>query len=881
VAVDNQMRAREALRLVQIDPRRAAELAQESVSLAIDQGDPASRSIAERALGLAAVHVQDLDVATAHLRTAIRHARRAGSDELVAEARMTMAFALNRRGQPRRALAEIDAAVHDLGAIEQARAIAQRAAILQQVGRLDDALLGYRAALPALRRGEDIEWIQRVLLNRGVLHAFRRNYSAALRDLHAAERLCAQFGLQLPAAFVQENLGFVYSRLGDVPVALKHLVAAEQRYASLGAPVGSVLVERSELLLSVLLVSEARDAAVQAVGEFERTRRHLSIPEARLLLARTADLDGDFPVALREARRAVAEFTRQGRREWVVLARFAVLVASLHAEGRARVTVRQLDEVAIEASLMGWTAAAADARLLAGQLALARRRTTEGRRQLEQVSRSRHHGVAALRARAWYATALLRHDAGDRVAATAAVAVGLRILDDYRATMAATDLRAGVSGLRRDLVQLGLRNAMTSGSPHRVLVWAELGKSRYEQQRPVQPPNDPTMTLRLAELRSIVQDIRDCQANGRVAGSLIHKQIGLERAIRDLSRQQRGELGAVSHRCPPRLELADSLGEAALVEYVELDETLHAITLVSGRLRLHALGPVTPLRDLVYRLPFALRRLAGQWTTTASGVAAAALLRDTARRFDTALLRPLAKELGERPLVLVPTGLLQSMPWALLPSTAGRPVTVAPSVALWHGVRRRAPRGGSTVVVAGPDLPSARREAVEVAALHGAEPLLGPSATVEAVTAALDGAGLAHLAAHGQVRADNPLFSSLRLADGPLTVYDLERLQSGPDTVVLAACESARSVVLAGEELLGLSAAFLCRDTRQLVGSVVPIPDAETEQLMIRFHMLLASGTSPAPALASAQENIDHDNPASLACAAGFVSVGAGFNSTS
>ena len=39
----------------------------------------------------------------------------------------------------------------------------------------------------------------------------------------------------------------------------------------------------------------------------------------------------------------------------------------------------------------------------------------------------------------------------------------------------------------------------------------------------------------------------------------------------------------------------------------------------------------------------------------------------------------------------------------------------------------------------------------------------------------LGGVALAHLACHGAFRSDNPLFSSLRVADGDLTVYDLER----------------------------------------------------------------------------------------------------------
>jgi CHAT domain-containing protein len=68
-----------------------------------------------------------------------------------------------------------------------------------------------------------------------------------------------------------------------------------------------------------------------------------------------------------------------------------------------------------------------------------------------------------------------------------------------------------------------------------------------------------------------------------------------------------------------------------------------------------------------------------------------------------------------------------------------------------------------------------------------------------------------HLAAHGRLAPHNPLFSELTLADGPLFAYDIEQLADAPHTVVLAACESGRSVVCAGDELLGLGAMFLAR----------------------------------------------------------------------
>src|SRR5512140_3792159 len=90
--------------------------------------------------------------------------------------------------------------------------------------------------------------------------------------------------------------------------------------------------------------------------------------------------------------------------------------------------------------------------------------------------------------------------------------------------------------------------------------------------------------------------------------------------------------------------------------------------------------------------------------------AAHSLLRATVAELDRILLGS-APNVGDRPLLVVPTGRLQWLPWSVLPSCAGRPVTVAPSATLWHGAITRRARRGAVVVAAGPDLPGARAEA--------------------------------------------------------------------------------------------------------------------------------------------------------------------------
>ena len=140
------------------------------------------------------------------------------------------------------------------------------------------------------------------------------------------------------------------------------------------------------------------------------------------------------------------------------------------------------------------------------------------------------------------------------------------------------------------------------------------------------------------------------------------------------------------------------------------------------------------------------------------------------------------------PVVIVPTAILHDVPWGLLPPLAGRSVSVNPSVSAWgHAERTLRERRGTlhdgidAGFVAGPGLDFAD---VEVKHLAGGyvDPvvLVGEEATVAACTGLLSRAELVHIACHGSFRRDNPMFSSLHVADGPLNIYDLESLRGCP-----------------------------------------------------------------------------------------------------
>ncbi|MBN2004702.1 MAG: CHAT domain-containing protein [Anaerolineae bacterium] len=108
-------------------------------------------------------------------------------------------------------------------------------------------------------------------------------------------------------------------------------------------------------------------------------------------------------------------------------------------------------------------------------------------------------------------------------------------------------------------------------------------------------------------------------------------------------------------------------------------------------------------------------------------------------------------------------------------------------------------------------------------------------------------------ASHGEFRADNPLFSSIALADGWLTTLDIFNLRLSASLVTLSGCQTGRSVIGGGDELLGLMRAFLYAGAASLVISLWSIEDRSTAQLTKAFYRHLVNGQTKAAALRQAQ----------------------------
>ena len=681
------------------------------------------------------------------------------------------------------------------------------------------------------RRAEDVlvdavaeltgHWLANALCGLGIVRSYLRRLVVADADFATAAALFETLGARERAASCVHNRGFVALRAGDIPRALALFDQAEQAGLRVRDR-AEALVDRANALLAGGLVGEATDVLTMAARALGGAGRGTSFAEATLALGQCALRSGDLDLALRCAVESGELFRAQRRGAWAASA----------------------DALRLRVLLPGDPGLAAEAERVAGScppVEAAELRLGVGTRHLLGLV-APHRGADDVRLRAlgWLATARL---ADDLDGVLAACRTGLAQVDVHTAGMGAVELQAGAAELGGELADTGLAAALERGTPAQVLTWTERYRAATLRLPAVRPPRDPA----LVELRA--------------RSSRSEPVADLERQVRLRSLAVAGSRTTSPADVSPA-ELAAELGRDALLSFVTQRAELLATSLVDGVVRLHRFGPVARVDAEVDRLRFALSLYAR--TGRAHSAVAAGL---AALRLDRLLFDGLRDLLDDRPLVLVAGGGLHALPWAALPTCAGRPVSVAPSAGSWLRAARLTRPDTDAVWIAGPGTGSGDREVRNLGRRWGGPVLTGAAATVDAALTAMDGAATAHLAAHGRFRPDAPMFSCLDLADGPLYGYDLDRLDRAPHLLVLSACDCGLSAVRASGELIGLATVVLRRGTAALIASTVPVPDDRVVDLVTALHDGLRAGLRPAAALAAAQVRFGH---------LGFVCLGAG-----
>jgi tetratricopeptide (TPR) repeat protein len=831
----------------------------------------AEASIAYQAAGISLRDLGQAEAGLGELRRALRAAQASGQAQREADVRASLGVTLALVGNTTRGMAQLDGAVRMAQGVLAGRVLMRRASALSDLGRYAEALCDLNRAVPILHRHGDALWEARSRTHRGLILLTMGQTRRADAEFVAAERQYELAGQEWEYATARHNRGLVAAASGHVPEALQYLAEAGRRYDQLGTPMPDVAIDRCAVLLSAGLATDAWAEADDAARRLGRAVPAVKLAELLYSSATAALADGD-PLAARDRAEQAARLFRSQRRErWTARTRL-VLAQARHAGGDTSTSVYRLAcSVARQLEAIGADESSA-AHLLAGQMALQRSTPSRAEAHLAAAARPRRTGPPLTRSRGWLAQALLCQLRGREPAMLSACRRGLDILEEHQQTLGASELRAAVTAHGRELAAMGQQAALRRRDGERLLAWSERWRATVQAVTPARPPRDGALARELSALRETSRQLdRDVIAAPQAAAAR-RERARLEAAVR--ARVLRTP-GATSARGRPFAlrPLLDALDGSILVELVELDGVLHAVTVRRAGIRVHAVGRAGNAAREVDFARFLLRRLADGRPVPSPAQA----LADAARLLEASLLGPAAAELDSDRVVIVPPGRLNAIPWGLLPALRSRSVSVNLSAAAWlRAVSTPEPAGRAVTLVGGPRLDAAEAELALLAERYPAATVLADgTATAGRVLTALDGCWLAHVAAHGTFRADNPLFSSLQLDDGPLTVYDLEGLGRAPHRLVLSSCESGRAAPAGADELLGLASSMMPMGTVGIAAAVVPVSDRVTPGIMGSLHEHVAGGAGLPDALRLARmAAVATDDPVTLATACSFLALG-------
>jgi tetratricopeptide (TPR) repeat protein len=849
---------------------RPAQARDEAEAVLAARAPPLDRTYAWHALGIIERDSGQVGRATANFRRAATLSSRAGLVQRHADVMASLGTALAMAGQRKAALRAFDEALAESKGRATAQVLVRRSAALVFFDDFEGAYADGRRAAALAHRSGDVAWEARARSNlAGALIGLSRLSEAEAQYLQA-QHLAEELGQQYDATIMLHSRADCARRQGDLPRALRMLYLAHDQYRELGVVPPEVVRDLEVVLLAAGLTEEATAAADELVELLDSDRASAGRRADGLIAAATAHLDyGNSGRAIQLARRAARASHRQSNTQGEWHARLVLLRAQAT---NGRITKRHAHLAAqLAADIQDrYAAERLEAQLLAGRLARRTGLTELAEKEFAAAATQRSRGSALRRAAGWLAAAQLADMRSDRAGMLRACERGLAVLDTHALSLGATELRARATTHGMELVRTAIGRVLEDGSARDLLRWTERWRSILHAAPSRQVRHDVALTSELARLRN---------AESGIAAPVDADHDATRRRMEDRIRRLTHETtvdGSGRRRSFDVRELLLALGDDTTLACVLAARSsgLHVVVARGGRVRRFEAGSLAAARIDVEYARFALRGAAvGSWSTADALLAG---LEPALARLEEALLGPAAlRAIGDGPLVLVPPATLQSAPWTALPSMQDRPVTVAPSATAWMRARAASPpRRRRVALIAGPGLTTSGAEVSALASRYRDPTVLTQTeSTCASTLRALDGAWLAHVAAHGRFRGDNPMFSALEMADGPLTVYDLEGLRRPPYRLLLTACESGVGSPTGADELLGLASTITALGTAGLLASVVPVNDEATVPFSLAVHERLQAGDTLAVALLAARRQAD--DPVARATAWSFLALGA------
>ena len=760
--------------------------------------------------------------------------------------------------------------------------------VYQRQDRFAEALQHYQSAYDDLVCRDDAEGLAAVLSNLALCYIFVNDFPKALEFHQKARQHCADKGMAILVAYADYNIGYLYFLRGEYGRAIKMLrqAGAAAQQAGDAYQIALCDLDLAEIYIELNLNAEAGELARKAHEAFQQLRFGYEGAKAQVFAAIAASREGQAFEGLELFTQAKEMFVRDQNHAWPwLIDLYKALV--LFNEGRL-FEARQLCAGVRDF----FRAEQLPRKAMFAELLLARILD-----RMNDRASAREHCHATLKHLADLEAPTLLYDAefllgeiergdGREDLAYAAYGRARAALEMLRGNLRGEELKIAFFSNKQEvyerLVDLCLNRP---NGLEEAFLYIEQAKSRSLMERlaqPVQtiPDNDAGQSDLVRSIRNLREELNWYynlieREQLRPEENSVARIKNLERQAKSResqllrSLQEATELEihqAGLQRAPAHVSIEQIRAalpeETTLIEYFCVQDRVLACLLSRRGLQIVPLTLQSRVLKHLQFLQFQLSkfRLDPQYVNTFR----TSLLQSTQAHFRDLyqeLLAPLRTSLDAEHLVFVPHGLLHYVPFHALHNGNNNliddfSISYAPSASIFAMCQNKSTNSSGESLIMGVADAQAPSIFDEVSALQAILPnpqlFVGEKATRSILEEHGPQSRIIHIATHGYFRQDNPMFSSIRLGDSYLSLYDLYHMNLPAELVVLSGCATGLNVVKTGDEQIGLVRGLLQAGAQSMVLSLWDVHDASTKEFMVAFYRAWRRGLSKSMALKAA-----------------------------
>jgi CHAT domain-containing protein len=705
--------------------------------------------------------------------------------------------------------------------------------------------------------------------------ALQNNFIDAEIIYKQALNRCKTDSLTVTEAEIEIGMSNLYLFQGNFNLALKFLERARKKYDSLGMPHQSAncQFEIADIYLELNLLPEAQEFYQLSAKTFSEFGMQSELGKCFLNLAKTLNLLNENEESLNYLIKAEKVFTAEGNEISIASVKFYE-AQILFGENKIKAAETKAKKVLssfkkgknIRFELLG--------KWFLCEIYKTQGKFTEASKILVETLKSAENSLPQTEY-------LCLVSLGEITKNKEFLIKAVKLIENSRTMLSAEELRTSFSSDKllpyNELIKLSLSENNLSEA----LSWIERSRSRTLLETMQGSKNIESQDAELADLRRELNWFYSRLYRETVSGLEVKNQkqslrdeINLREKEYAEKLRRRQTVANIEFNEIDIFDLADlqkNLGEKTLIDYILLNEKISAFVVTENNIEfVEDIAVEKEVNIEIEQFLFQIKTARFQDKLSADNIKTAyARMLKHSQKLHNLLIQPLLQRIKSAQLVIIPCKYLHYLSFQALHNgnnflVEDFEISYSPSASVWQKCsdRQFSSIGKALFVgVADERTPLIKTEIESLSKLFKkSNSLINEKATIENLQQNLAENSILHLACHGKFRADNPSFSFLKLYNQNLLINDTQNLNLKDCLVVLSACETGLSKIIAGEELIGISRGFLSAGASSLVLSLWAVNDSATLTLMQNFYQNILSKLSPQKSLQLAQIQLLKEN---------------------